>query len=132
MKKIYLSASWPRRAELQRYMRELEDLGHRVTARWLKTRHRGDSVSRDVAKRYCTEDLADIKACDALVLFLGDNTSRGGKWVELGFALALKKKIVTIGSPHEGESIFALMASEHFDSWKEFRKQWIKPKTSSK
>ena len=34
--RIYLSASFQRRTELRRYMRQLESLGHVVTSRWLR------------------------------------------------------------------------------------------------
>ena len=60
------------------------------TSRWLAGEVQGSSLS-DRAKR----NLEDVRAADFLILHHG-STTRGGKWVELGMAIALETPAMVI------------------------------------
>ena len=70
-----------------------------------------------IAKR----DLDEVEECDALFLVAGDEKYSGGKFVEVGYALGLGKKVFVIGRREN-----MLMWSEQvigFDSFYEFEKR---------
>lgn len=103
---VYLAARFSRRAELIGYAAELEQHGRfHVTSRWLFTDHEwsGADDSRlpvEVGSRFASEDLADVDAADLVVCFTElprASASRGGRHVEVGYALALSKMLVLVG-----------------------------------
>lgn len=105
--RIYLAGRYGRREELRSYASELTSMGHTVTSRWLN----GDHTIKDKAltdgtlafkeaQRFACEDWNDVADSDSVISFTepphGTN-SRGGRHVELGAALALKKGIIVVG-----------------------------------
>ena len=115
--KIYLAAAYARREQMQHVAHRLEQAGHHVTSRWIN-RDSGDAAAIDAcpipghyraaAGEIAQADLDDIKACQLLIAFTEtggphqhlidtDRTARGGRHVELGYALALGKKAATVG-----------------------------------
>jgi len=109
--KIYLASRYSRREELCHYRRDLEAMGHRVTARWLDGGHQvsdaalpddhGDQgfSTRD-RRRFAEEDWADLMAAEVLIAFTEQPRhapSRGGRHVELGAALAAGKTVILVG-----------------------------------
>lgn len=102
--KIYLASSLSRRDNLRNYALELENLGFIVTSRWLQRRadpahtKTYEDITEGECREVASEDIEDIIEADALVLFTNTALSqRGGKEVELGFALALDKYIIRVG-----------------------------------
>lgn len=109
--KYYLAARYSRREELLRYAWHLEELGHEVTSRWIRGEHEmpeiGDADTTDeafntvtderraeIGKRFALEDLDDLMKAECLIAFTEQpgqtkGRGRGGRHVELGFALAL-------------------------------------------
>lgn len=104
--RIYLAGRYSRREELCQYRARLEDLGHRITSRWLNGNHqiddRGLSVegAQNERVRFAEEDRTDVYAADMLIAFTEvarSSNSRGGRHVELGMALGRGKKVVIVG-----------------------------------
>lgn len=98
---VYIAASWSD-AQLGRVFRHiLAGLGIGCTSRWLdleQTRAYGDLPAESVR-----EDLADINAADALVVFshraaMGHG-GKGGRWIETGYAMHAGKPILYVATP---------------------------------
>lgn len=122
MSAYYLAARWSRIRELRTYATRLEDLGHKVTSRWLwRTDENCEDLSDDAAASVAAEDLADVLAADTVLLFTEtprQTKTRGGRLVEMGFALGRGKTVVTIGP---AENIFCtLPALSNFPSFQDF------------
>lgn len=98
--KIYLSAAWHRREEMQKLRDELIADGFWVRSRWLDPGAK--SLSNDVAADI---DLDDISDCDVFVTFgqYPGSYYTGGRHVELGFALGLGLTCLLVGPP---ENVF--------------------------
>lgn len=101
--KIYLSAAWYRREEMQQFRVRLQGEGFDVKSRWL------DEGAIGLAHSEAAEiDLDDISDCDVFVTFTEDSRSHyfsGGRHVELGFAIGLGLKVYVAGAP---ENVFHL------------------------
>ena len=91
--KVYIACPYPLRAYAISTMASLEARGHVVTSRWLKA---PDELSDQCAR----EDLADVAAADVLLALnpaCWEERGTGGRHVELGYALALGKRVVLVG-----------------------------------
>lgn len=109
--KIYLAARYSRREELNRYADDLRSAGHEVTSRWLNGDHQisdealnddhGDQgFNHDERQRFALEDWDDLMAASLVISFTEaprSSSSRGGRHVEFGAALADGKQCVVIG-----------------------------------
>lgn len=120
--RFYLASRYSRRVELCEYKAQLESVGHVVEARWLSGDHQisdvgtpigengeklveGDDGSTDVRSmrlrsKFAEDDFQDVIGCDALIAFTEpprSEFSRGGRHVELGIALGLKKPVIVVG-----------------------------------
>jgi len=125
--RIYLAARYPRRSEMLGYAMQLEELGHTVTARWIKGSHlisddelNSGETYRMLGERYALEDLADVGSADILICFTDEprtavSSSRGGRHVELGVALMAGKGVWLVG-PIEN-AFHCLSSIRRFDSW---------------
>ena len=119
---IYLAANYSRRLELCNYREQLREAGHYVPARWLNGSHQissagtpigdtgealvegddGSTSAEAIAMRnaFGLEDLQDIAEADLVICFTEpprSGASRGGRHVELGYAIALRKRIWIVG-----------------------------------
>jgi hypothetical protein len=112
MQKLYLAAALERAAELRVYAAELAEMGYDVTSRWL------DSGMQKLAPDLCAAvDLADIERADTVISFTGGG--RGGRHVEFGYGLAMRKGLVLIGTR---EHVFHYLPEvAHFDTWAAFK-----------
>lgn len=100
MASIYLSARYGRKAEMQEVRRQLTEAGHTVVSRWLDAPDDEEAASKPKYV-WAQEDLEDLKAVDAFVLFTDPEYSRGGKHVEFGYALANWLDCYVIGGHQE-------------------------------
>jgi hypothetical protein len=95
----YFNKNWG--IPLQIYRTDLLRLGHVCTARWIDQKLDADSDAnmRDRA----TMDLEDLELAGVLVAFteapraMVEHGGRGGRHVELGYALSRGKKILLVG-----------------------------------
>ena len=124
--KIYLAARYSRYTEMYDYAEELRVIGHVVTSRWIRGEHQitdaqlEDSMHEELRRRFAEEDLQDLMAADLCISFTEEpraNSSRGGRHVEFGVALAMQKLCYVVG---HRENVFHCLASvRFFHSWDE-------------
>lgn len=135
MTTIYLASRYSRRLELCGYREELLALGHDVTARWLNGEHQVDnegvaigeggeqrveSGGDAIAAKFAQDDFEDVATARLVIAFTEvprgpGGSSRGGRHVELGMALAWAKDIIVVGPR---ENVFCwLPCVDHFETW---------------
>lgn len=120
--KVYLAARYSRRLELCVYRDLIIQAGHEVPARWLNGEHQvsdagtpigetgealvegddesGTECAARLRQQFALEDFQDVLDCDLLIAFTEaprSGASRGGRHVELGMALGMKKKVIVCG-----------------------------------
>ena len=104
--KIYLAARYSRHKELQKYAHQLISQGHDITSRWIWGDHQIDDkglsleAKRSERERFAKEDFEDLIQSDLVLSFTEEprsSNSRGGRHVEYGLALALKKICWVVG-----------------------------------
>jgi nucleoside 2-deoxyribosyltransferase len=91
--KVYIAAPFPIRDEAVTLMHQLEALGFEVTSRWLK-------APDELADEHARKDLEDVSEADVLLALnpeAFENAGTGGRHVELGYAIARRKRIVLLG-----------------------------------
>lgn len=125
--KIYLASRYSRREELCRYADELRAMGYEVTSRWLAGNHQIDDagLSAEAAiedgTRFALEDWDDLMTADVCISFTEEprsTSSRGGRHVEFGAALAAGKVSIVIGPR---ENVFHCMPNVIvFPDWTAF------------
>lgn len=107
--KTYLAARYSRWQEMRQVAERLEAMGHMITSRWVQGQHQcnDDQLlnSPEWAIKIANDDLEDLWKADQLILFTDPirTATRGGKQVELGYAMALGLKIYIVGEP---ENVF--------------------------
>jgi len=100
---FYLAARYSRRLELCGYRKQLEDLRHTVTSRWLHGNHQADDDtlgSGGAAERFATEDIHDLMRAQIVISFTEhprSSKTRGGRHVEFGVALATRRAVWIVG-----------------------------------
>ncbi len=124
MNRVYLAGRYDRRLELCGYAEELRAVGHTVVSRWLDGCHEipptgiTDKQSLEMARIFAIDDISDLAKADTFVFFseLPNTTSvRGGRFVELGMAIATRKRCIVVG---RHENIFsALPQVELYPDW---------------
>lgn len=124
--RIYLASRYSRFPEMQGYRSELEQIGFFVTSRWINGDHQVDdaglSVQAKEAERlqFAQEDYDDLCAADLVISFTEaprSSNSRGGRHVEHGMAIALRKRVIVVG--HRENVFHCLPQVEFFPTWKE-------------
>ncbi|MGB3330136.1 MAG: hypothetical protein WBA46_14340 [Thermomicrobiales bacterium] len=103
--RVYLAGRFSRKDELGPVSQQLMHEGHVVTSRWLTGAHDWNGVPDEEIPEYAQawfgrDDLDDIQAADAIVCFTeesGTGPARGGRHVEMGFALGLGKTVIACG-----------------------------------
>lgn len=105
---LYLSGQFEDGPVLRKVRDDLVRAGFRVTSRWLNgasstpataSAHQEGAAARLAAIAY--QDIEDIEAADVVVVFNpreACNTGRGGRHVETGYALALRKRVIVVGA----------------------------------
>lgn len=104
-KSVYLAARYSRYPEMQQVRSLLDALGYTVTSRWINGGHEltkeGSTEAHEAERiRYAQEDMADLLAADIVISFTEEprtTKTRGGRHVEFGAALALRKTVIVIG-----------------------------------
>lgn len=121
--RIYLASRFSRKDELRGYAQQLERMGHSVTSRWLYGEHDvADEYAMTVEEQalFAAHDLMDIEHADMLIAFTEpahSDASRGGRHVELGYALARQKRVIVIGYR---ENIFCCLPGVlYLETWQD-------------
>lgn len=91
--KIYLAHNYAAKHIMNLLIPDIEHRGHTVTSRWVY-----ETDSKEIPLLEAAKDLHDLSVADIVFFFAnqyGNNPGRG-KFVELGVALSLEKKIFAI------------------------------------
>lgn len=147
--KIYLAARYSRREELCAYRTELESMGHTVTSRWLNGSHQIDKSGVPIGDKgeklvegdggadtpeanrlrshFVTEDCADVQEAEIVISFTEPPRSalgnRGGRHVEFGMAIGLKKRLIVVGYH---ENLFHWLPQvEFFETWQQAKAKLV-------
>lgn len=124
--KIYLASRYSRFPEMQERRSDLERAGHSVTSRWINGDHQIDDAGLSIqAKeaeriRFAQEDRDDLLAADCVISFSEkprSTNTRGGRHVEHGMALALRKRVIVVG--HRENVFHCLPEVEFFERWED-------------
>lgn len=123
--RFYLAARFSRRLELRGYRNQLDSFGHRVTSRWLDVEEVSmDELTWTQRDHYAHIDLDDVRDADCLIVFTEERSlsvpgaERGGRFVEMGYALGLGKPIVIVG-PRENIFCFLAQGVTQFEDFPE-------------
>lgn len=121
--KIYVGARFSLRSTVRSLSDFLENQGFEITEKWfLFEKESTGQISSEALKsnyKAAKADLYGIESADATI-FLSENplmlTRRGGRHVEFGYALALKKPIIVLGPK---ENVFHYLSDRvtHIDSY---------------
>ena len=103
--KVYLISRYSRAPQLRTARDELEAAGYRVVSRWIEGGHEltkeGSTEAHHAERmRFAMEDMGDLLAADQVVAFTEEpraTRTRGGRYVELGMALALGMPCSVVG-----------------------------------
>ena len=102
--RFYLASGYTSRNEMAVVSRKLEsETGWLCTSRWLSGSH--DGYTAALASE---EDYDDVHNSDVMVLHHG-STTRGGKWVEMGMAIAWEQPIIINKDPGMELPVFAYL-----------------------
>lgn len=125
--RIYLASRYSRITEMRNYTAQLAEIGHEVTSRWV---HRAYQIVTDEYKddlhhleaRCAEEDLEDLRAAECIICFSEpprSTTSRGGRHVEFGAAVAWGTRLILVGPR---ENVFHYVPQvEVYETWEELR-----------
>lgn len=129
--KIYIAARFDRIDEMNEIAARLRDAGHIVDCRWLNGSHQLHPGADEVeaaqgnipmaAQPFALDDVEDLSAADAILFFSEkpeSHSKRGGRHVEFGMAIALRKRLFVIGPR---ENVFhCLPQVERYDCFENF------------
>ncbi len=102
--KVYVAGKFADKAKLRKYMDELEKLGHSITYDWTSYKGKpteddlfGGSEQDENMEESAVFDIQGVIDCDVLVCIFEDpKYEYRGTFTELGCALGLGKKIITM------------------------------------
>ena len=103
--RIYLMARYSRHEEMQEVAKALQLLGHTITSRWIWGEHRahaaaiGTGTITNIEQQIAQNDVFDLWTAECAIGFSEElhTTTRGGRHVELGMALAWNKQVIIVG-----------------------------------
>lgn len=114
--RVYLAGPFSARESIAAHIADLRAIGYECRTRWLDGGHQPPDPSMPFVEpdpfaapsRFAGEDLEDIEVADLLIMFtpaaLGSTGGRrGGRHVETGYAMALRKPVVIVG---QAENVF--------------------------
>lgn len=100
--KVYVAGKFEDRDIVRQVYRELKSKGHEITLDW--TDHEHSKTTSEQAK-WAVEDIEGVKRCDVLIAVLISDYRYRGALIEIGAALALGKRVITLGR-NENSSTF--------------------------
>lgn len=113
--KVYLANKYENKHHMRDAATLLRSKGIEVTSTWIDEPQRSGTN-----KDWAFQDLLEISQADCLVFFSESPTEptlRGGRHVEYGYALGIRKPIIVVGPK---ENIFHnLPQIKHFDTWED-------------
>ena len=117
--KIYISGTYTAQERLRQKAEDLVRMGHIVDAYWLREVKKPAFLTEEEFCRFRGfEDLAQVVACDCLILDNYGNSTSGGRYCEWGIAVApgACKLKIWIG---DRKGVFSHLADRFFPDWDE-------------
>ena len=122
---VYLAARYSRAPQLRAVRDQLVTAGFTVTSRWIEGGHeltKEGSTEAHAAERvrFAQEDWTDLLAAQVVISFTEEprkTSTRGGRHVEFGAAIALLKRVIVVG--HRENVFHCLPQVEFFETWSE-------------
>ena len=113
--RIYIAASFVAQHRLRPIRDRLLSLGHDVVSSWLDEAAKPEHLTQArFDKHLAIKDLTEVVQCDCVILDMLEPSTTGGRYVELGIALANSKLVYQVG-PQVG--IFERLVDEAFATW---------------
>ena len=119
-KRIYVSASYPRKSDALVLAEKLKSEGAIIVSQWLyldegyKKRYDTNEERLRALTKAARRDLSDLRLADALVCITGDSLTHGGRHAELGVVLADGKPCILFG-PREHVLHYCIPSELVFD-----------------
>ena len=120
--RVYFAGFFDSQKRIKAEADKMWEKGHEVCSTWLYETSRPEGMTTDEFwKKLAIKDLAEINAADLLILDTIDVTPRGGREVELGFALGRfqGKSIYMVGPVR---NVFHTLVDRKFDSYEDLMK----------
>lgn len=115
-KKIYLCGKFSKRFGFKLIRNFLHGIGCNVVSSWIDQEDGGADYPTH-RKKIAERDIEDVRRCDIMIVD-SEPSTKGGMHFEAGFAYALGKKIVLIGT---SDMLFSTLADVQFPGgWTEF------------
>jgi nucleoside 2-deoxyribosyltransferase len=119
MLKIYVASFFDDRERLRLEAQKLWAKGHEVVSSWLNEVSRPEHMSKeDFWRKLALKDIAEVKSANLVILDTVNETPRGGREVELGYALAQHqdKSVFLVGPVR---NVFHTIVDKRFENWDE-------------
>lgn len=94
---VYLASTYARMDEIAGYARRLRSAGIKVTSAWHDGEHAADDGNRAMWPTFGGDDLDGIDAAEVVVVFTGQQSTRGGYHDEAGYAVGSLKYVLLVG-----------------------------------
>lgn len=122
MSRIYIAGSFNGAPRIYEEAEVLEEKGHTITGVWFQPHDPIEKIwdsnfGGRVAEVMALRDFNGIDRADLMIIDTLEESSSGGRNVELGYALAKSKRIILIGEP---TTIFYSLVKEVYSCWDEF------------
>ncbi len=119
-----MSGSYACQARLREQAAKLFHMGHQVTGTWLNEVTKPEYLTEDEWHMgLAIKDLAEVAAADCIILDLDEESTSGGRWVELGFAIGRFNMLkIIVGKNRYG--VFNTLADKQFNTWDEIHKHF--------
>jgi nucleoside 2-deoxyribosyltransferase len=122
MIRIYVAASFHGVERIRDEVETLESKAYEVLGVWHQPNDPIEQIwdgnfGGRIAQALALRDLHGIETSDLMIIDTLDPSSTGGRNVELGYALALKKRVILIGPP---TTVFFALIREAYKDWEEF------------
>lgn len=115
--KFYIAARFEQRIQLKPVRDTLVNMGIQVTSSWLDepVTENFESLTAELSRKLAIRDLAEIKEADVFIIDINEEAPRGGREVELGWALAHLKEVWLVGE--KPRNIFQCLGDRHYENW---------------
>lgn len=123
--KFYIAGRNSKRNEIKRMQNALINEGHQITVDWTDDKFiRPYSEHKELSEKYAKLSVDGVKQCDVF-LIISDEAGMG-MYVELGVAIALKKKVIVLGDKNSMFYFYpGIIVKDNFEEmlkglWSEF------------
>jgi nucleoside 2-deoxyribosyltransferase len=114
-RRVYIAGLFDSQERLRVQRDAMIAMGYIVTSSWLEESP-DTAFTTDKWADYAERDLAEVEDSHFIVVDTLDVTPRGGREVEMGYAMALNKPVFVVGPMR---NVFHHIADEVFADWDE-------------